>query len=186
MTWTEPATWYANLASFYAAAAAFITDPDGNVLLVKPTYRDHWAFPGGYVDEGEYPHDACAREIREELGISMAVGSLLVVDWAPPAGQRPRAIISFTFDCGSIANLDGLDLPGQELEDAAFFSPPEAEQRLPDNVATRVQAAMNVRNLNAPLYLAGGAVVLPSTVDEAEHKAGPRSRTAKQTGGRVG
>ncbi|TNH31692.1 hypothetical protein FHG89_00960 [Micromonospora orduensis] len=52
MTWTEPATWYANLASFYAAAAAFITNPAGNVLLVKPTYRDHWAFPGGYVDEG--------------------------------------------------------------------------------------------------------------------------------------
>ncbi|MFE9188253.1 hypothetical protein ACFYL6_01455 [Micromonospora sp. NPDC007208] len=51
MTWTEPATWYANLASFYAAAAAFITDPAGDVLLVKPTYRDHWAFPGGYVDE---------------------------------------------------------------------------------------------------------------------------------------
>ncbi|MGC4878186.1 NUDIX domain-containing protein [Micromonospora sp. DT43] len=80
MTWTEPATWYANLASFYAAAAAFITDPAGNVLLVKPTYRDHWAFPGGYLDEGEYPHDACAREIREELGISVTVGDLLVVD----------------------------------------------------------------------------------------------------------
>ncbi|MGC4773311.1 hypothetical protein ACLQ25_30610 [Micromonospora sp. DT44] len=41
MTWTEPAIWYANLASSYAAAAALITDPTGNVLLVKPTYRDH-------------------------------------------------------------------------------------------------------------------------------------------------
>ncbi|MEU8110709.1 NUDIX hydrolase [Micromonospora sp. NPDC048947] len=159
MTWTEPATWYANLASFYAAAAAFITDPAGNVLLVKPTYRDHWAFPGGYVDEGEYPHDACAREIREELGISVVVSDLLVVDWAPPAGQRPRAIVSFTFDCGSIADLDGLVLPGQELEAAAFFSPREAEQRLPDNVATRIHAATSARDLQAPLYLAGGSVV---------------------------
>ncbi|WP_433308324.1 NUDIX domain-containing protein [Micromonospora sp. CA-269861] len=161
MTWTEPAAWYANLASFYAAAAALITDPAGNVLLVKPTYRDHWAFPGGYVDEGEYPHDACAREIREELGISLAVGDLLVVDWAPAAGQRPRAIISFTFDCGSIASLDGLVLPGQELEDAAFFSPRGAQQRLPDNVAARVHTAMSARDLHAPLYLAGGSVVPP-------------------------
>ncbi|MEU8019014.1 NUDIX hydrolase [Micromonospora parva] len=159
MTWTEPATWYANLASFYAAAAAFITDPAGNVLLVKPTYRDHWAFPGGYVDEGEYPHDACAREIREELGISVVAGDLLVVDWAPPAGQRPRAIVSFTFDCGSIANLDGLVLPGQELEDGAFFSVREAEQRLPDNVAPRVHAAMSARGQHAPLYLADGSVM---------------------------
>ncbi|MGC4812743.1 NUDIX domain-containing protein [Micromonospora sp. DT228] len=177
MTWTEPATWYANLASFYAAAAAFITDPDGNVLLVKPTYRDHWAFPGGYVDEGEYPHDACAREIREELGISAVVGNLLLVDWAPPAGQRPRAIISFTFDCGSFDNLDGFDLPGQELENVAFFSRREAEQRLPDNVATRVQAAMSARDLDAPLYLASGSVVPLPTVNGVQHEAGPRSHT---------
>lgn len=178
MTWTEPATWYANLASFYAAAAAFITDPAGNVLLVKPTYRDHWAFPGGYVDEGEYPHDACAREIREELGISVVVGDLLVVDWAPPAGQRPRAIVSFTFDCGSIANLDGLVLPGQELKEAAFVSPREAEQRLPDNVAPRVHAAISARDRRAPVYFAGGSVVPLPSDDGAEHEAGTPSQTA--------
>lgn len=161
VTWTEPATWYANLASFYAAAAAFITDPAGNVLLVKPTYRDHWAFPGGYVDEGEYPHDACAREIREELGVALTVGALLVVDWAPPAGQRPRAIVSFTFDCGSIAGLEGFNLPGGELEDAAFFSYEETERRLPEDVRTRVSAAMRARGRRAPIYLAGGLTFPP-------------------------
>ncbi|MEU1360112.1 NUDIX hydrolase [Micromonospora zamorensis] len=157
MTWTEPAKWYANLASFYAAAAAFITDPAGNVLLVKPTYRDHWAFPGGYVDEGEYPHDGCAREVREELGISATVGDLLVVDWAPPAGLRPRAIISFTFDCGSISSLDEIELAGQELEEVAFFTRQGAEGRLPENVAPRVSAAIDARNRHALTYLAGGS-----------------------------
>ncbi|MEH1167326.1 NUDIX hydrolase [Micromonospora sp. CPCC 205539] len=157
MTWTEPAIWYANLASYYAATAAFITDPAGNVLLVKPSYRDHWAFPGGYVDEGEYPHDACAREIREELGVSLTVGDLLVVDWAPPAGQRPRAIVSFTFDCGTMTSLDGLDLSAQELEEVAFFSLQEAAQRLPGNVAPRVRSAIQARSRQIPVYLAGGS-----------------------------
>lgn len=174
VTWTEPATWYANLASFYAAAAAFITDPAGNVLLVKPTYRDHWAFPGGYVDDGEYPHDACAREIREELGFSVAVGDLLVVDWAPPAGQRPRAIISFTFDCGTVTSADGFALRRQELEDVSFFSAREAAIRLPENVAPRVNSAMQRRSQLGPLYLAGGRTVPASGATALG--GGPRSR----------
>ncbi|MFI6783346.1 NUDIX domain-containing protein [Micromonospora sp. NPDC050276] len=170
VTWTEPATWYANLASFYAAAAAFITDPDGNVLLVKPTYREYWTFPGGYVDEGEYPHDACAREIREELGVNVGVGQLLVIDWAPPAGPRPRPIISFTFDCGYVASLDGFALQGRELEDIAFFSRPEAEQLLPGNVATRVDAATRARGQEAPVYLASGSTVPPSPGGDAPRR----------------
>ncbi|MEU8210542.1 NUDIX hydrolase [Micromonospora sp. NPDC049044] len=178
MTWTEPATWYANLASFYAAAAALITDPAGSVLLVKPTYRDHWAFPGGYVDEGEYPHDACVREVREELGMTLMVGNLLVIDWAPSAGHRPRAIISFTFDCGSIANLDSVTLLEQELEDVAFFSGEEAERRLPDNVAARVPAAIRARDLSAPLYLAGGATVFVPAGRVQGHKTGPTPQTS--------
>lgn len=157
MTWTEPATWYANLPSFYAAAAAFITDPAGNVLLVKPTYRDSWAFPGGYVEAGEYPHHACAREVHEELGVAVTVADLLVVDWAPPAGQRPRALISFTFDCGTMSGIDSFALPRQELEDVAFFSPQKAEQRLPDNVAPRVCAAMGARAQQATVYLTDGS-----------------------------
>ncbi|MFK4247102.1 NUDIX domain-containing protein [Micromonospora chokoriensis] len=157
MTWTEPATWYANLASYYAAAGAFITDLAGDVLLVKPTYRDHWAFPGGYVDEGEYPHDACAREVCEELGLSVTVGDLLVVDWAPPAGQRPRAMINFLYDCGSIPSLDRVNLPRQELEAVAFFSRSDAERHLPYSVAPRVSAALRSRGQQAATYLAGGS-----------------------------
>ncbi|MGC5288657.1 NUDIX domain-containing protein [Micromonospora sp. DT231] len=67
MTWTEPATWHANLASFYVAAPAFITGPDGKLLLVKPNHRDHWSFPGGYVSENEYPHEACDSSVAHQL-----------------------------------------------------------------------------------------------------------------------
>ncbi|WP_326564074.1 NUDIX hydrolase [Micromonospora peucetia] len=163
MTWTEPSIWYANLPAFHAAAAGFITDPEGNILLVKPNYNDRWTFPGGYVEEGEYPHLACARELREELGVALAVKDLLVVDWAPPAGQRLRSLVSFTFDCGNIADRHGFDLPGQELDDAAFFSPQEAEQNLPENVAPRVRAAMRARARRAPVYLAGGSATAGDT-----------------------
>ena len=58
-TWTELELWYEQLPTYYAAAAGLITNPAGDVLLVKPTYRDGWNFPGGCVEPGEYPHDAC-------------------------------------------------------------------------------------------------------------------------------
>lgn len=57
-----------------ADVVAFSVRPDLGlaVLLVKranPPYRGRWAFPGGFVDEGEGVERAARRELREEAGI---------------------------------------------------------------------------------------------------------------------
>ncbi|MEV4013370.1 NUDIX hydrolase [Nonomuraea angiospora] len=75
-----------------AAAGVLFFDEAGHVLLVRPTYKPYMDIPGGYVEPGETPHQACVREVREELGIQPAIGRLLVVDWAPlpqAGGQGP-------------------------------------------------------------------------------------------------
>ncbi len=40
------------------AAGVLFRDAAGRVLLVKPTYKDGWEIPGGYVERGESPHAA--------------------------------------------------------------------------------------------------------------------------------
>jgi ADP-ribose pyrophosphatase YjhB (NUDIX family) len=154
-TWIEPDVWYAQLPSFYATTAALITEQGtGRILLVKPSYRDHWTFPGGYLEAGEYPQDGCARELREELGLDLQPGALLVLDWAPPAGPRPRALISMTFDAGQLPADTPFRLPPDELTSYAFLDPHEAAARLPANVAPRVNAAIEARLTGKTVYLA--------------------------------
>ena len=55
----------------YVAAGVLFFDDAGRILLVQPTYKDHWDIPGGYVETGETPAQAAAREVREELDIQM-------------------------------------------------------------------------------------------------------------------
>jgi 8-oxo-dGTP diphosphatase len=154
--WVEPDVWYAQLPAFYAAAAVLATDPAGRVLLVKPNYRDHWVMPGGYVDAGEFPHDTVAREVNEELGLDLTPGRLLVVDWAPPAGPRPKPIINFVFDGGTIYDTRRIQLRTEELDDFGFFQPSEMTSRLPAAISPRVPAGLHARNSGETAYLFGG------------------------------
>ncbi len=39
-----------------------------------------WFFPGGHVEEGETPAEACARELFEEAGIAIEPADLHIVD----------------------------------------------------------------------------------------------------------
>jgi len=50
-----------------------LTRPDGRVLLVDQPYVRGWSLPGGDVKRGEAVGDALARELREELGLDVAV-----------------------------------------------------------------------------------------------------------------
>jgi 8-oxo-dGTP diphosphatase len=86
------------------AAGALFTDSAGRILMVRPTYKDYWDIPGGYLEPGESPRAACIREIREELNLAIEVGPLLVVDWAPAEGEGDK--ILYVFDGGTIRDED--------------------------------------------------------------------------------
>ena len=57
------------------AAAGYVEDKNGNMLLVKVHYRG-WDTPGGQIEMGENLEEGVLREILEESGIAATVRCL--------------------------------------------------------------------------------------------------------------
>ncbi|MFI6507796.1 NUDIX domain-containing protein [Streptosporangium sp. NPDC050855] len=156
-TYLEPAAWFATLPSVFISASMLLTDADDRVLLVKPNYRPGWNFPGGITEENEAPHDCAAREIVEELGLSVEPGDLLVVHWSPPLGERPRPLVNFLFDGGVVADPSRIRVQAEELDEVAFFPWEEGIALLPSSTSARLRTARLARADGHPHYLAGGS-----------------------------
>ncbi|MBY8341567.1 NUDIX domain-containing protein [Streptomyces spinosirectus] len=143
------------------AAGVLLFDEQGRVLLVDPTYKAGWEFPGGVVEPGEAPARAGVREVAEETGIRLDdVPRLLVVDWeapAPPAYGGLRLL----FDGGRLdsAETARLLLPGPELRGWRFVTEEEAADLLPAVRYERLRWALRARERGAVLYLEAGVPV---------------------------
>lgn len=91
----------AGLPTKRVIAQGRLRDEHGRILLCRLTYKSEWDLPGGVVEVGEAPAAGLAREIREELGVSIEVGDLLTVNWLPAWRGWDDACI-FLFDLGQV------------------------------------------------------------------------------------
>ena len=113
-----------------ASAGALLFDGQGRLLIVNPTYKDHWTIPGGIMEaDGETPWEACRREVREEVGIGVEHGRLVVVDFLRPKPAKPGGM-RFLFDCGVLpeAVLRAIVLQEEEFSEHRLEDPPQARR----------------------------------------------------------
>ena len=68
---------------FLIVCAGLVAREDGALLIARRPpggfMPGYWEFPGGKLEEGETPEACLAREIREELGVEVAIGRIFHV-----------------------------------------------------------------------------------------------------------
>lgn len=161
-------------AHSYAVACAFFTDGEGRALLVRANGRGHWQFVGGMVDRGEAPHEACAREIKEEIGFDVPIGDLLVLDYVPDHQFIPAPMSIYVFDGGVIDDPSSIRLQATELEEFGFFAPDRAASLFAEGHRERVGLALDALRTGRTIYQPFSRAIRP--LSRASELARPRGR----------
>lgn len=104
-------------------AVGILIQPGSQFLLTSrpegKVYAGYWEFPGGKLEAGESVAQALARELSEELGITVQVGDVQL--WKQQLVDYPHALVRLNF-C-KVCAWKG-DLQMREQQDFAWQTLP--------------------------------------------------------------
>ncbi len=111
------------------AGVGAIVIADGRVLLIRrssPPRDGQWSLPGGAQEPGETFAEACAREVREETGLTVEV--LGIVDVVDSITRDDSGRVRFHYLLVDVLArpTGGALKAGGDAADARWFAPDEA------------------------------------------------------------
>jgi 8-oxo-dGTP diphosphatase len=102
-------------------AAAMLVRADGRTLLVRKRHTTIFMQPGSKIDSDETTQAALVRELKEELGISVDVQSLVPLgQFLAPAANEAGVMVDaalFMVECDQTVQ------PAAEIEEAIWVEP---------------------------------------------------------------
>jgi 8-oxo-dGTP pyrophosphatase MutT (NUDIX family) len=121
--------------TFTVSAAAVVVNGDGKVLvlhhLLRPTTG--WGLPGGFIDAGEQPHQAIARELMEETGITLSDIRMLHLK---TLGRHVEILFK------AKANDEG-EILSSEIDHLGWYAFEDIPERLPADQRRTVEGVLN-------------------------------------------
>ncbi|MBB5211304.1 NUDIX hydrolase [Microbulbifer hydrolyticus] len=74
------------LTDKFVVGMVYFVERNNQLLLVRHTYQDKWALPGGWVERNESFEESARRELDEELNIKIDDFEVLEVNKVPRSG----------------------------------------------------------------------------------------------------
>jgi len=133
---------------------ALILNEKNELLIVKPSYKDHWSVPGGVVDENESPRNACVREVKEEIGLDIENPKFLCVDWTSPTPEKGESL-QFIFFGGILRQeqISKIKLQPEEIAEHQFLPLEKALPLLSEKLKRRIPKCLDAMKNQTALYL---------------------------------
>ncbi len=104
---------------------------EGRVLLIKrgkEPGKGEWNLPGGLVEVGETLKEAVAREVKEETGLRVAVGDLVMVGDRIIRDEKRRVRYHYVL-LDYLCMVESGELkPASDAEDACWVTPRQLEE----------------------------------------------------------
>lgn len=155
--------YYNSQPGILTGGGVLIFNQDNDLLLVKPSYRNTWAWPGGGWDPGESPKATVVRECREEIGVCPVPLLPAFVNYIPPREDGSLDVVHFVFTTHPVENdfLDSLTLQADEIEDIKFVPKAEWGNYMKEYRVRAVETYLQHKIGGAMLYLEDG--LLPAS-----------------------
>jgi len=158
MPYIEPKIYYQNLPQKRMAVAALIFNEQGQILILKPSYKKYWILPGGVVEKDESLAVALTREIKEEIDLDITNFKLAALDYCAPSlrnGVQNTESLQILFDCGAIDSITEalIIVDGDEIIEYKFCDVEETLKLLSKPLRKRVGSYLDGRET---VYLENG------------------------------
>ena len=101
----------------------------GELLILKPNYKEGWLVPGGTTDKGESPLQCALRETKEEIGLDIPNMQLVGIYHSPKTRKGVEFdSLKFVFNGGVLTDnqISQIEMQTEEFDEYTFKNPAEA------------------------------------------------------------
>ena len=134
--------------------AVIFFNTKGELLIVKPDYKDCWLVPGGAINDDESPLLCGIREVKEEIGLNIPGLKLCGVFYGPRKGFYTD-FLRFVFYGGILADnqISQIKLQADELLEYKFMTVTEALPLLSANSQKYLTISFEAIKNNTVAYI---------------------------------